>query len=180
MTRRRKVYSVTVTALFAALIVLCTWLSVPAAVPFTMQTFAVLLAVGLLGTKRGLTAIFIYIALGAVGLPVFSGFRGGIGVLFGNTGGYILGFVFGAGVCGLLIRCFGKSVPALIFSMATCVAVCYLFGSLWYFLLYTHTTGAIGFGAVLLQCVIPFLAGDVLKIALAVILTRKLSNLWKA
>jgi biotin transport system substrate-specific component len=90
----------TAVALGAVLIIICSWLTVPFAVPFTMQTFAVYCALLLLGGRRGLLAVLLYILLGAFGLPVFSGFRGGIGALLGPTGGYILGFL----LCALLFR----------------------------------------------------------------------------
>ena len=91
---RTKTTDLVYTALCAALIAVCSWISVPAAVPFTLQTFAVFAALNLLGGKRGTTAVLVYILLGAVGLPVFSGFKGGPGVLLGTTGGYIIGFLF--------------------------------------------------------------------------------------
>ncbi|MDD3920030.1 MAG: biotin transporter BioY, partial [Eubacteriales bacterium] len=74
-------------ALAVALIAICAWLSIPAAVPFTMQTFGVFMAAGLLGKRRGVMAVAVYLLLGIIGIPVFSGFRGGVGVLMGNTGG---------------------------------------------------------------------------------------------
>ena len=80
-------------ALFAAILAVSAWLTVPGEVPFTLQTFGVFAALGLLGGKRGTIAIALYLVLGAVGLPVFSGFRGGFGVLLGTTGGYIFGFL---------------------------------------------------------------------------------------
>ena len=80
-------------SLSAAVIAVCAWITVPFTVPFTMQTFAVFLAVLLFGSARGMLSILLYIALGAVGLPVFSSFGGGIGVLIGPTGGYIIGFL---------------------------------------------------------------------------------------
>ena len=83
-------------ALGAVLIALCSWITVPAAVPFTMQTFAVFFILSALGGKQGTVTILVYIALGAVGVPVFSQFGAGPGVLLGNTGGYILGFLASA------------------------------------------------------------------------------------
>ena len=80
-------------AVFAVIMAVCSWISVPYVVPFTLQTFAVFLAVGVLGGKRGTLAVLIYILLGCVGLPVFAGFSGGIGVVLGSTGGYIVGFL---------------------------------------------------------------------------------------
>ena len=81
-------------ALGAVLISICSWISIPTTVPFTMQTFAVFFVLSALGGKRGTVAIIVYILLGAVGIPVFSNFTSGIGILLGNTGGYIVGFVF--------------------------------------------------------------------------------------
>ena len=79
--RRISVYDLVMVGLFAALIAVCAWITVPGTIPFTLQTMGVFLAVGLLGGKRGTAAVLVYILLGAVGMPVFSGFSGGIGRL---------------------------------------------------------------------------------------------------
>ena len=84
------------TALGAALMTICAWISIPAQVPFTLQTFAVFFVTALLGLKCGTLSVIVYLLLGAVGLPVFAGFKGGLGSLMGVTGGYLLGFVFSA------------------------------------------------------------------------------------
>ena len=94
--------------LFAVVIAICSWISIPTVVPFTLQTFAVFLAVAVLGGKRGTLAVIVYVLLGAVGLPVFSGFKGGIGVLLNTTGGYIIGFVFSALVMWAFEKSFGN------------------------------------------------------------------------
>ena len=172
-----RVKSLTQTALAAALIAVCAWITIPAAVSFTMQTFAVFTAVGLLGAKRGTLSVVLYIMLGALGLPVFSGFRGGAGVLVGNTGGYIVGFVFAALISGLLISRFGHTIPALFFSMTEGLIVCYAFGSAWYYILYTKSTGSIGILWILSQCVFPFIPFDLAKIALATFLVRRLRRI---
>ena len=99
-----KVIDMVYIAMGATLIAICSWISIPTAVPFTLQTFAVFFVLLLLGGERGTLAILIYILLGAVGAPVFAGFNGGIGVLLGNTGGYILGFLF----VGLIYMLFTK------------------------------------------------------------------------
>ena len=83
-------------AMFAVVMAVCAWISIPAAVPFTLQTLGVFLAVGMLGGKRGTLAVLIYLLLGAVGMPVFAGFNGGLGYMLGATGGYIVGFVLSA------------------------------------------------------------------------------------
>ena len=93
---RSKTFDMVYIAVFAVLIAICSWISIPTLVPFTMQTFALFLAVGTLGGRRGTMAVLIYLLLGAVGIPVFAEFSAGMGVLLGNTGGYLIGFVFSA------------------------------------------------------------------------------------
>lgn len=151
-------------ALFAALTAICAWISIPVAdIGFTMQTFGVFLTLGVLGGKWGTVSILIYLLLGAVGMPVFSGFRGGMGMLLGVTGGYLWGFLF-SGLTYWLLERFGK-LPAMIAAMA----VCYLCGSLWF-----HIYAEGGIGLILLRCVVPFLIPDGLKILLAHSLSRRL------
>ena len=95
-SNRQKTLDMVYIAIFAVIIAVCSWISVPMVVPFTLQTFGVFCAVGLLGGKRGTLSVLIYVLLGAVGVPVFAGFSSGIGTLFGVTGGYIMGFIFTA------------------------------------------------------------------------------------
>lgn len=157
-------------ALSIALMAICAWIQIPTAIPFTLQTFGVFTVVGLLGPKRSTLAMLGYLLLGAFGLPIFSGFRGGAGVLFSATGGYIIGFLFTALVTGLLISRLGYSVPALILSMAVGLAVCYLFGTLWYAYIYTAGNG---FLASLSVCVVPFIPVDTCKIAVSILVVRR-------
>ena len=161
-------------SLGAVLIALCSWISVPATVPFTLQTFAVLLVCDLLGGRWGLVWVLLYLLLGAVGFPVFSGFSGGLGHLLGMTGGYILGYILAALVVALLRKHWGDSYWKLCLSMVIGVAVCYLFGTVWYMIL----TGT-GLWVSLLNCVFPFLIGDALKILLAAFLTIRLKAVVK-
>ena len=99
--------------LFAALLAICSWISIPTTIPFTLQTMGVFLAVGLLGGKRGTISILLYLLIGAVGVPVFSGFKGGIGALAGPTGGYLIGFVGTALIMWLFTARFGSSTKVL-------------------------------------------------------------------
>ena len=78
-------------AFFSIIIAVGSWISIPMAVPFTLQTFAVFIAVGILGGRRGTLAVLLYILLGAVGIPVFAGFKGGVGALVGNYWGVYRG-----------------------------------------------------------------------------------------
>ena len=153
-------------ALFAGAMAVCAWLAVPISdIGFTMQTFGVFLALGLLGGKWGTVSIGLYLMLGLVGLPVFSGFRGGIGALVGVTGGYLWGFLAAALIYWVLER-FGK-LPAMVAGQI----VCYLCGSLWFAV---YSGG--GMGLILLRCVVPYLIPDGVKIGLAYTLSRRLAR----
>ena len=153
-------------ALFAAAMAVCAWLAVPVSdIGFTMQTFGIFLALGLLGGKWGTVSVGIYLLMGLVGLPVFTGFRGGPGVLLGVTGGYLWGFLASSLVYWALER-WGK-LPAMILGLGACYAC----GSLW-FLQYAGG----GLGLVLLRCVVPYLIPDGIKIFLAWSLSRRLAR----
>ena len=166
-------------ALGAVLIAICSWISIPAAVPFTMQTFGVFMVVGLLGGRRGTLSVLVYILLGAVGMPVFSGFRGGIASLVGNTGGYIIGFAFLALVMWAMERLPVNKNVRQILSMMAGLLVCYAFGTAWFMILYTRTTGPVGIAAVLGWCVIPFIIPDLIKMGLAFVLSNQVGRYIK-
>ena len=164
----------------AALIAVCAWISIPLPqplVPFTLQTFAVCLVCAVFGWKLGLWTVVVYILLGAVGVPVFSGFRGGIGVLLGTTGGYIVGFLFTALLVGLAADRIGRGLPVMLISMALGILVCYAFGTAWFVVVYTRNSGAIGVWTALSWCVFPYLIPDALKLVLASLLARRLHGL---
>ena len=162
--------------LAVALIAICSWISVPTAIPFTMQTFAVFAVVGILGMYRGTLAVLVYILLGAVGVPVFAGFSGGIGVLFRNTGGYIMGFLFTALITGAIMKLFGKKVWVMAAAMVVGLLVCYAFGTAWFMVVYARSNGAVGIATALSWCVIPYIIPDLVKIALAVLLTKRVGK----
>lgn len=163
-------------ALFAVLLTVCAWISVPLPVPFTLQTFAIFAALGILGGRRGTWAVAVYLLLGVVGLPVFSGFRGGLGALLGTTGGYILGFLALALVYWLVTALLGERLPAMAVAMVLGLVVCYAFGTAWFVILYTRTTGPMTVGAALGMCVLPFVIPDLVKLGLALVLSRRLGK----
>ena len=160
--------------LAVALMAVCSWISIPAAVPFTLQTFAVFLAVGFLGGKRGTLAILAYILLGAVGVPVFAGFAGGVGALLGSTGGYIIGFVAASLVVWALTRAFGEGLVPLLVSLFAGLLVLYAFGTAWFLVVYVRAYGAVPLMTVLSWCVFPFILPDAAKVALAALIARRL------
>lgn len=156
----------TLSSLFAALLAVCAWLSIPVSdISVTMQTFGISLCLLLLGGKWGSLSIAIYLLLGSVGLPVFSGFRGGFGQLLGVTGGFLWGFlVMGLVFWGLERQ--GK-LPALLAGLLSC----YGCGCAWFYL---YSGGGLGF--ILLRCVLPYLIPDATKLWLAIRLSKRLSN----
>jgi biotin transport system substrate-specific component len=168
MNSKFRVVDLTYMAVGAALTAVCSWISIPSTVPFTLQTFAVFCVLSLLGGKRGTVSIVIYILLGAVGMPVFAGFTGGIGILLGTTGGYIIGFIFMGLLFWLAEHFFGDALPVRIVSMLAGLLVCYAFGTGWFLWVYARQSGAIGIGTALSWCVLPFILPDLAKMALAV------------
>lgn len=172
--QRSKTYDMVYIAVFAVIMAICSWISIPAAVPFTLQTFGVFIAVGVLGGKRGSLSVLVFILLGAIGIPVFANFSGGIGVLAGPTGGYIIGFLFSALLMWAMEKLPGKKSVMQIVSMIAGLIVCYAFGTVWFVIVYGRMNGPIGFTAALASCVVPFIIPDIIKIALAYVLSRKL------
>ena len=154
-------------SVFAALTAVCAWLSIPIPpVAFTLQTFGLLLTLGVLGGKWGSISIWLYLLLGLMGLPVFSGFRFGAAALLDVTGGFLWGFALGAPVYWALEK-LGK-IPAMVgFQL-----VCYGCGC-WWFSVYTGNTG---FLAAALTCVVPYLIPDGIKLWLAYGLSKRLKK----
>lgn len=182
LPRRLRTLDLTYCALFTVLMAVCAWVSVPVPkplVPFTMQTFAIFSALLCLGGRRGMYALSAYILLGAAGVPVFTGFRGGLDVLLGNTGGYILGFLFMGLTYWLLTHCLGGAVWVKILGCTLGLAVCYAFGTIWFLQVYAASTGPIGLVAALNWCVFPFLLPDAVKLGLAAALARRVEPLMK-
>ena len=162
--------------IFAAVLAICSWIQIPGPVPFTLQTFGVFAALGLLGGKRGTISIAVFLLLGAIGLPVFAGFKGGIGALLGATGGYLMGFLL-SGLCIWFAEVrFGKSLGVFIVAMIIGLLLCYAFGTAWFVAVYTRANGAISFGKALSLCVLPFLPFDAVKLALAVAVRQALKR----
>lgn len=173
---KKRILDISYISLFCAIITVSSWISVPLGVSVTLQTFAVCACAGILGAARGLLSVALYICLGAIGLPVFTGFRGGLAALAGSTGGYIIGFLFVALIVGLAADIFGRKAPVMAISMTLGVIVCYIFGSLWFWILYTNNTGNIALSQVLLWCVAPFIIPDAIKIALAVFVVGRIGK----
>ena len=160
------------TAMFSVIIAVCAWITVPSVIPFTLQTFGVFLCLGLLGGRRGTVSVLVYILLGLVGVPVFSGFKGGIAAVLGPTGGYIIGFVGSALIYWLITKLTNDKLYIQAVSFVIGLAVCYAFGTVWFVEVYSAKVEPVGYAAALSMCVIPFIIPDLIKIALALVLIR--------
>lgn len=138
-----------------------------------------MLSIGTVRLKRGTLATLVYIVLGAIGVPVFAGFSGGMGVILGSTGGYIVGFIFTALIVGFVSDKFkGKLIP-LVISMVIGILVCYAFGTAWFAVVYNKANDPASLATILGWCVTPFLIPDAVKIVIAAILTNRLKKFVK-
>ena len=168
---KSKAYPIVLVGVFVAIISICAWISIPMVpIPITLQILGVFITASILGAKLGTVSIIIYILLGAVGLPVFSNFTGGFGILLSPTGGFIIGFIFTALTIGI-ITSFKNSILTNTLAMLLGLLLSYLFGTVWY-CIYAN----VDFITAVLVCVVPFLIGDAVKIATASILVTKLKK----
>ena len=164
-------------ALFAAVMAVCSWISIPiGAIPVTLQTFGVFCALSLLGGRNGSFSIAVYILLGAIGLPVFTGFKGGLAALTGPTGGYILGFILMALLYWAGTKLFGSKLPVSIGLLTAGLAVCYLFGTIWFVFGYSKGENTMSFYKALKLCVIPFVPFDIIKLVLAAVISSRVKK----
>ena len=162
-------------AVMSMIIGVTAWITIPTPVPFTLQIFGVFAALKLLGGKKGTFSIVLYILLGLAGLPVFSSFQAGPAVLLGPTGGYIFGFVI-MGVlyifCEPLCRNAWQKNLALVFGLF----FCYLFGTFWFSSVMAARGRSVSFVSGLLTCVVPFIIPDLLKLAAAEFVSRRVKK----
>lgn len=163
-------------AIFAAIICIAAPVSVQIGpIPITLATFAIYLAGAILGGKRGMIAVIVYIMLGAVGLPVFSNFNGGFTALLGPTGGYIIGYIPLVLLTGIFSDMNSKKHWTMIIGMLLGTVALYTFGTAWFMIM----TGS-SLGRALALCALPFIPGDALKIAcvsaIAIPLKSRLSS----
>lgn len=162
---RNRTYALSLCAMFTAVTAVLSQISVPlpfTPVPINLATFAVFVAGGLLGPVYGAVSLTVYAALGAVGLPVFAQFTGGVGIILGPTGGYILGYISAAWLTGFLINRLPKAIWSSVLAMSAGMLSCYLLGTAWFVV-----QQKVDLLAALGMCVVPFLIGDGIKIVLA-------------
>ena len=161
------------TAMMAAVICLLAPLSIPlpgSLVPISLGTFAVYLTACLLGPGRGAVSVLLYLVLGLVGMPVFSGYSSGPGVLLGPTGGYLIGYIPLVIICGI---CFKKGTPrwVMIFGAVLATFVLYVIGTVW-----LMVSARLTLPAALMAGMIPFIPGDLFKIIVTVLAGPEISD----
>lgn len=166
--------------IFVSLIAVCSWISIPSTVPFTLQTLGVFLTVFVLGGKRGTLAITTYLILGAVGVPVFANFTGGLGKIVGLTGGYLVGFIATALIMWFFEVVFGRKIFTLILSAVLGLLACYTLGTAWFMYVYSNTKESISLSTTLSWCVYPFIIPDLVKLILALMIGERLYKVFQS
>lgn len=170
-------------ALFAAVCCVCSIITVPTGiVPVTLGTFGIMVTAMILGEKRGIISVALFIVLGMIGLPVFSGMQGGFGVLAGPTGGYIYSYLLMVPIIGVASKCLNKTLSSGMFTMLGCIAaifVCYLVGTAHFMIVMSVKGNPMGIWSSLCACVFPFVLFDLLKAVLAIIIAPRLKPLCK-
>jgi biotin transport system substrate-specific component len=156
----------------AVILSLTAWITIPFAVPFTMQTFGVAFVLFALGGKRGTLSVVVYIALGLLGVPVFSGFNSGFGAILGATGGYIIGFALWGCLYLALESFFTKRrIIGIAVSFAG-LAASYALGTAWY----AVWLGEESAFSIFVLCVLPYIIPDVVKILLAYVVSVRVKK----
>lgn len=172
--KNRTTLSLVFCGMFAALTAVASQISIPIGlVPINLATLAVFLAGGVLGAKKGAASQAVFLVLGFAGLPVFANFRGGAAALVGPTGGYLIGYVAAAWLVGSFCDHFGRKPLELTGFLIAGLAICYFLGTAWFMFVTKN-----GLWSALTLCVFPFLVGDALKIAAALVLIPRLARIF--
>ena len=167
--------SLVTASIFSALICITSFIQVPSPIPFTLQIMTIFIISGILKTKTAFLSVVIYLLIGAVGLPVFSGFKGGLGALFGASGGYLLSFLIIPIVMGIFSLTIKSPRSSLILGMVVSLFFVYIFGTLWYTFVYAlEGRFTLTFSSIISSCVLPFLLPDIIKIIISYLAITKL------
>lgn len=174
--KAERIKDITSIAAMTAIITVCSWVTIPYIVPFTLQTFAMFCAVQILGGKKGTISIALYILLGIIGVPVFSGFSGGVSHIIGPTGGYIVGFLFAGIIYMLFEPLIEKKFIFKIIALILGLLICYLIGTIWFSIVYANQGKEYDFIAVLSMCVFPYIIPDGVKMAVSLLISGRIKK----
>lgn len=173
MAKTISIKKMAVVSLMTAITCILSPISIPifiTPVPISLGVLAIYLTAYVLEPIEALISVTIFLLLGISGLPVFSGYTGGLGKILGPTGGYIVGFIFTVYISSVFIH-LKKGRLWDIIGMVLGLTLCYLPGTIWF----SYQQGK-GFIAALLLCVVPFLIGDAIKIAISAIIGPEISK----
>lgn len=173
MKSRSKAADICQIAMGAIIITVCAWIMIPTAVPFTLQTFGIFMVLLLFGGKKGFISVCLYILMGLIGVPVFSGFAAGPAVLVSVTGGYIIGFVVMTLFYWFLCSCISRKKNIKIIALVMGLVLCYMFGSIWLSFVYG---GPNMFYKSLVVGVLPFVIPDIVKLLVAIAASKMISK----
>lgn len=176
MQNRKLIKNMVFVSLGAVFLAIGAWITVPFAVPFTMQTFALFLLLDIFGGKTATASVLLYIALGMAGIPVFSGFNSGVAVVIGPTGGFIIGFAL-AGCAYLALQSIltQKTYPSAVLPFFS-ILLCYACGTAWYMLYCSSIDTSVGISTALSVCVLPYIIPDCIKILLALTVSKRVKK----
>lgn len=171
--------SIAYVGLSIAIIAVCSWVTIPIGpVPFTLQMFGIPLIIALLSPLEAISAVYLFVIIGAIGVPLFSGFKGGIGVLMGPTGGFLIGYLFGVVLAALFLYVVRGKTKSLIAKVACAsiaglifTACAYTIGCIQYSLV-----AGIGVDQAFLVSCAPFIIPDVVKIVVAAICAQPIKK----
>ncbi len=164
--KNKRVLNLIICGLFTAFLSVCSWICFPSVLPFTLQVFALFFISLTLSPKASFLTVMCYLAVGCAGLPVFAGFRGGLDVVTGPTGGFLMGFIITAPLVSFLSARFKNNRLYKYLSCSLGLLICYLFGGVW-FAIISDTTLLAGF-----IWEAPFIPLDLIKIVMSVELNR--------
>ncbi len=173
--RKNRMLDLTLVAMFCALFALSAMLTIPSVIPITLQTLVLFLSFFILGGRRTLAVTLLYIAVGALGAPVFSGFSGGVFRLVDATGGFIFGFATASLVYWLVTALGGTGVPTKIVGALLALLSLYTTGVLWYVFVYLGSIDTLG--ASLTVTVLPFVIPDLIKLYVAYLIAKRIPKL---
>jgi len=171
--KSRAIYKLVIVAICVAFIALCSYIAIPFAVNFSLQLFAVFLISGCFPPTISVSATVIYLMIGIIGLPVFSGFNSGISAIVGASGGFLISFVFASFIISVFQKYYYKKSFFYIITASLSLIVCYIFGSLWYVYVFCYPNPC-SLMTALTVSVFPFIFFDISKLLLAFVLLKKL------
>lgn len=174
MSKKLNVRDMIYSALFATITAVLGYVVIPlpfSPIPITGQSLAVMLAGCVLTPLQAALSMITFLLMGAIGIPVFSGGRAGIGIIVGKSGGYLIGFLVGAIIISLLVRKNKSLVNMLIASVIGGIVVVHILGSAW-----LGSVTAMGMKKAFLLGSAPFIVGDLLKAVVAALIGTKLNK----